>query len=428
MGLGKTSSSLLAVDTLLTAGLAEHPLVLAPLRVARTTWPDEAAKWRQLSHLRVQPIVGTQKQRHDALFHSKADVWTINYEQLPWLVNELNGVWPFDTVIADEATRLKSFRLQQGGKRAQVLRKVYPKINRFVELTGTPAPNGLADLWGQMWFIDQGQRLGRTYTAFTDRWFRPHESGYGIVPLPFAQKQIQEALKDVCLTLDPKDWFDLDEPIVSTVYVDLPKEAARHYREMEREMFTLIGDTEIEAFNAASRTIKCLQFASGAIYTSESCNEWEVIHDEKIEALKSIVEEAAGMPVLVAYQFQSDLRRLLAAFPSGRVLDTNPNTIRSWNRGDIPMLFAHPDSAGHGLNLQDGGNILVYFSHWWALESRQQILERIGPVRQKQAGHNRPTYVYNIVCKGTVDEDVIERIISKREVQDVLLEAMKRRG
>ena len=192
-------------------------------------------------------------------------------------------------------------------------------------------------------------------------------------------------------------------------------------------MFAEIEGHDVEAFNAAARTIKCLQLANGAAYVDEAGN-WKEVHDEKTQALESIVSEAQGAPVLVAYHFKSDLARLQRAFPQGRVLDTDPETLREWNRGRVPVLFAHPASAGHGLNLQDGGNILVYYGHWWNLEERMQILERIGPTRQAQAGHNRPVFVHNIIARDTVDEDVIARVDSKREVQEILLDAMKRRG
>ena len=199
------------------------------------------------------------------------------------------------------------------------------------------------------------------------------------------------------------------------------------YRKMEREMFMQIDEHEIEAFNAAARTMKCLQLANGAVYTDEDGN-WKEVHDAKLQALEEIVEEAAGMPVLVAYHFKSDLARLTRAFPKGRTLDQNPQTLRDWNAGKIPVLFAHPASAGHGLNLQDGGNILVFFGLNWNLEEHQQIIERIGPMRQKQAGYNRPTWIYRIVARGTVDDMVLERLDTKREVQDILLDAMKRKA
>lgn len=429
MGMGKTLSTLSALDTITL--LTDKPtLVLAPLRVAATTWPDEVTKWDHLKDLAIVPIIGDAKQRAAALQQS-TNVYTTNYENLPWLVEHLKGKWPFDTVVADESTKLKSFRTRQGGKRAKMLAKVAHQTERFIELTGTPSPNGLQDLWGQVWFLDRGERLGRSYSAFMDRWFRPERVGANpravrYIPLDNAQAEIQEKLADLCLSLDAKDWFDIEEPIINIIKVQLPEKARKYYRDMEKEMFMQIMETDIEAENAASKTIKCLQLASGAIYLDKVGNFSEV-HDVKLQALESIINEAAGMPVLVAYHFKSDLARLQQAFKNGRVLDDNPQTIRDWNLGKIPILFAHPASAGHGLNLQDGGNILAFFSHWWDLEQYQQIVERIGPTRQAQAGHDRPVFIYHIVAADTVDELIIERRESKKTVQEILLEAMKRR-
>jgi len=436
MGFGKTSAVLLVIQALLLAGMARKILVLAPLRVARTTWPEESRKWTQFVDITIRPIIGSAADRKAVLAEIRQhDVFTINYDNLIWLMELLGDKWPFDVVIADESTRLKSFRTKQGGKRAQALSTVaHKRVRRWINLTGTPVPNGLQDLWGQMWFIDEGTRLGRTYSAFEERWFgfqrkkdavNPSKFYVKRIVFPHAEAEIHELLKDVCLTLDPKDWFDLEEPIVNTLYIDLPPQARVHYREMEKQMFTVLEENEIEAFGAAAKTIKCLQLASGAAYINGSNEEWVEVHDEKIQALESIVEEAAGAPVLVAYHFRSDLARLHRAFPSARRLDANPDTIRAWNAGEIPILLAHPASAGHGISLQDGGNILVFFSWWWALEEHQQIIERIGPVRQKQSGHDRPVFIYNIVARDTVDELVVERLQSKKSVQDVLLKALK---
>ncbi|WP_088158136.1 DEAD/DEAH box helicase [Achromobacter xylosoxidans] len=434
MGMGKTVSTLNALDLL---ELAEPgpTLVCAPLRVAQSTWPDEAGKWAHLRNLEVTPIVGDVKARERAAlraFDFSASVFTINYENLPWLVDLLERwkrPWPFCKIVADESTKLKGFRLRQGTQRARALGRVAHKhAAHFVELTGTPSPNGLQDLWGQAWYLDQGQRLGRTFDAFRQRWFRPSFDGYGIEPLPFAQDQIEDAMRDLCLSLDARDWFDLKAPIVNTIRVDLPAKARSLYDDMEKAMFAQIGEHEVEAFNAAAKTMKCLQLANGAAYVGEDGTQWAEVHDVKLQALDEVIEEAAGMPVLVAYHFKSDLARLLKAFPKGRQLDKDPQTLRDWNAGKIPVLFAHPASAGHGLNLQDGGNILVFFSVNWNLEEHRQIIERIGPTRQMQAGHDRPVFIHYILARDTVDEIVLARIETKREVQDLLLEALKRRA
>lgn len=427
MGLGKTVSTLNALDPIQM--LDSRPiLVVAPLRVARTTWPDEARKWSHLNHMHVLPIVGSERERLAAL-RQDAHVFTTNFEQLPWLVDQYDKrPWPFSTVVIDESTKLKGFRLRQGTARAKALARVaHTQVERFIELTGTPSPNGLADLWGQIWFLDKGHRLGRTFDDFKKRWFRQSYDGYGSEPMEHAQDQIQRALRDLCLTIDAKDWFDLKEPIVNNIYVDLPAAARAKYEDMEKRMFMELSGHEVEAFGAAARTVKCLQMANGAAYVDDAGN-WVEVHDAKLQALEEVIEEAAGMPVLVAYNFKSDLARMAKAFPKGRALDSDPQTIRDWNAGKIPVLFAHPASAGHGLNLQDGGNILVFFGHDWNLENRLQIIERIGPTRQMQAGHDRPMFIHNIIAAGTVDEMVLERVETKREVQDILLDAMKVKG
>ncbi|WP_433847125.1 SNF2-related protein [Acinetobacter proteolyticus] len=431
MGTGKTSSTLTALDIL---DLIEPgaTLVVAPLRVAATTWPDEAKKWKHLEHFKVVAIVGTAEERVRAL-KQQANVYTINYENLPWLVGYLKENWFFTKVVADESTKLKGFRVSQGSVRARALGKVaHTRVKRFIALTGTPSPNGLKDLWGQVWFIDRGQRLGTSFGAFTQRWFQQIQVGADrnavqLVPFPHSQAEIQTKLKDICLSIEAKDYFDIKDPIFRTVEIELKGKARKLYDEMEKEMFIELSETtEVEAFNAAAKTMKCLQLASGSVYTDDQGN-WQAVHDLKIQALESIIEEACGMPVLVAYHFKSDLERLQKAFPSGKHLDKDPKTIHDWNAGKIPVLFAHPASAGHGLNLQDGGNILVFFSHWWDLEQYQQIIERIGPTRQAQAGHDRPVYIYHIIAKNTIDSVVMARRDSKREVQDLLMEAMKRR-
>jgi SNF2 family DNA or RNA helicase len=427
MGLGKTISTLTALEELSLVEDVYPVLVLAPLRVAKTTWPGEVRKWTHLKHLQVMPICGSLGERQAAL-RVKVPIYSTNYEQLPWLVEYLGDKWPFKTVVVDEATKLKGFRLRQGTQRAKALARVaHTRVKRIILLTGTPSPNGLQDLWGQMWFVDSGTRLGRTFDAFKQRWFRPSHTGYGVDATDDAQGQIQAALKDVCITIDAADWFDLDKPIVNTILVDLPPAARVLYTEMEKRMFMELEGHEVEALNAAAKTMKCLQIANGAAYVDEG-TAWKKIHDEKMDALEEIVEEAGGTPVLVAYHFKSDLARLRARFPDGRQLDANPQTIVDWNAGKIPLLFAHPASAGHGLNLQDGSNILAFFSVNWNLEEHQQIIERIGPVRQLQAGHKRPVFLHFILAADTVDELILERLQTKREVQDILLAAMKDKG
>jgi len=423
MGTGKTSSTLLALDNLSLTEDVYPVLVIAPLRVANSTWPDECIKWTFSEHLKVVPITGTLKQRTVAV-KTPANIFTTNYENLPWLTEFYGDDWPFKTVVADELTRLKSFRTRQGSKRAKALGRIaHTKIKRFIGLTGTPSPNGLSDLWGQMWFIDRGKRLGSSFSAFEARWFTKGYDGFSIKPTPNAQREIEELIRDVCLTVTG---LPVDEPIHNVIFVDLPKDARAIYDEMEKQMFAEIEEIGVEALNAAAKTIKCQQIAAGSIITDES-GSWSKVHDEKIEALRSVVEEAAGNPVLVAYKFKADLERLKAAFPKGRQLDADPKTIRDWNDGKIELLFAQPISCGHGINLAQGGNILAFFNVDWSLETHMQIIERIGPMRQKQAGIDRPVFIHYILARDTVDEMILDRLKTKKTVQETLLDAMRRR-
>jgi len=427
MGMGKTVSTLTALDACMMAGESHPTLILAPLRVARSTWPDEARKWNHLRNTTIMPIVGSEKERRAALRYDAA-LYTTNYDNLPWLIEHWGERWPYRTVVIDEATKVKSFRLKQGGKRAQSLARVaHTKVKRLIELTGKPAPNGLADLWGQMWFVDAGQRLGRTFTAFRERWFQKSFDGYGISPLPNAQAEIEARLRDVCITIDPADWFDLEKPIATPKYVDLPPKARELYRDMERKMFMELDGVEIEAFSAAARTIKCLQLANGAAYIDDRQN-WREVHDEKLQVLEEVVEEANGAPVLCAYHFKSDVERIKKAFPDAKLLADDAE-MKAFKTGKYRLGVGHPQSIGHGIDgLQEVCNIVCFFGHWWDADTRAQFIERVGPVRQLQAGKKRPVFIYDIVARDTIDEEVILRVDNKVSVQELLLQAMKKRG
>lgn len=438
MGLGKTSATLGTLNNLSLVEDVFPALIIAPLRVARKTWREEIAKWDDFSGLRVSQIIGTQAERLAGL-RASAEVYTVNYENLVWLMAALDGKWPFRTIVCDESSKLKNFRgsiqtsktgkrfiRTDSGARTGALAKVAFKTPRFIELTGTPAANGVVNLWAQLFFLDGGQRLGATFTAFADRWFHMHPSGFGIEPNKTAQAEIQDAIRDICLTINPADWFDIALPIRRTIVVELTGAARNAYRKMEQEMFLQIDGNDVEALNAASKTIKCLQLANGAIYTDDT-GKWSPIHDEKLDALQDVIDEAGGMPILVAYQFKSDLTRLQKAYPQGRALKTEQDE-DDFKAGRIPVLFTHPASAGHGIDgFQKVTNIICFFGHWWDLELRQQIIERIGPVRQLQSGMNRPVFVYDIVAAGTIDELVMDRHETKREVQDILLAALNRK-
>lgn len=448
MGFGKTVNTLTALDAAdLMTGDVWPALALGPLRVARKVWSEETQKWDHTKHIRVSKVIGNAEERIAALMRP-AEIYAMNYENVAWLVKFLKTrkIMPFKTIISDEARRLKAHRIKQGGAMTAALAEIawLPQVRRFIELTGTPAPNGLKDLWGQLFYLDKGTRLGSTYDSFENRWFaykrirdaiHAHKTHIQTVIHPHSDKEIHELVADLCLSLNVEDWFDVALPIFIQIPVDMPKEARRHYREMERKLFTLIEGHEIEAFAAAAKSQKLLQLANGAAYLDEDVESdddpraraYKVTHDAKIEALESLVEESGGMPLLVAYNFKSDLARLLKAFPEGRALKTEKDE-DDFKAGKIPLLFVHPKSAGHGIDgFQNVTNIAVFFGENWDMELRQQVIERIGPVRQMQSGFNRPVYVYDIIAADSVDEDVLTRHESKKTVQELLLAAAQRR-
>jgi len=426
MGAGKSLITLTALDALYLAGELDGPtLIVAPKRVCESVWGAEAMKWG-LDDLAPSLVLGTPKQRARAL-HKKAKVFCVNFENLPWLVGHLR-TWPFACVVVDESSRLRGYRTRQGAKQAHALGRVVFSSERHIQLSGTPAPNGLDGLWGQAWFLDQGERLGKTYTAFLNRWFKQVSINGGqwtrIEPMPHAADEIQSRLADLCLSIDPREYFGVEEPIRVPLYVDLPPEAQRIYQKLEREFFAEIAGNGVEAANAAVKSAKCLQVASGAVIHDSDSGAWSAVHDAKLDALESLVEELVGAPLLVSYYYKSDLARLKQRFPKAE--EISEGAIGKWNRGEVQMLLAHPQSAGHGLNLQDGGCHLVRFSDTWNLEHHDQILERIGPTRQAQSGHPRPVFDYTILARGTLDEVVAERHLTKRSVQECLLQAMRR--
>lgn len=447
-GTGKTSSSVETFAQLKMFGEATRALILAPKRVAVSTWPNEIDKWREsFGHLSIAAAIGTPDQRLSAL-RSTPDILTINYENIEWLIEQYGDNWPFDMVFADEASRLKGLRVSlqtakrkdgtdgqqflagQGATRAKALAHVAHKhVRRWVNLTGSPAPNGLVDTWGTQWFIDGGRGLGNSFTAFSHRWFRPVPGSdpkqQRIEPMPFAAEQIQEILAKTSVTIDARDWFDIKEPIEHHVMIDLPPKARKQYDEMQKELFTWIEDHPLEAFSAGVKSLKCLQIASGSVIVGEG--KWAPVHDEKIEALKSIIEETNGASLLVAYQFKADLERILKAFPRAQSLEKDSKRKeQAFRDGKIQMLVVHPQSAGHGLDLQHNCNILVDYSSGFNLEYDEQIIERIGPTRQFQLGKDVPVYRYRIVARGTIEQTaVLPALKNKTSVQDALKAAMK---
>lgn len=448
MGIGKTSATMMVIDILRSRGEIDRrnpTLVIGPMRVARDTWPEEALKWEQFSDLVVVPIVGTPEQRARTIRRSGVDVFTVSYELAPWLVDQWLDRWPYRIVVADESDRLKGYREKGGkkstsagvgnnragksGKRAHSLSRIAHNLtDRWINLTGTPASAGLKDLWGQTWYLDRGQRLGYTYTAFKDRWFRQKWSGYGIEPMPNAIQEIPPLIKDLYLTVDPKDYFDLSEPLYRRMEFDLPPKARVIYKKLEDESYAKIEElgAELNAVNAAALVQKLLQCANGAVYTERPA--FVELHDRKLEILESIVHEFPGHQILVAYAFQSDKARILRAFGRAAGDISTPAGLRAFKGGSLRLGVAHAKSMGHGIDgLQKVCNVLVYFGHDWKTGERMQILERIGPMRQFQAGLDRPVYVFDIVARHTEDENVMLVHHENRSVQDVILESMKRR-
>lgn len=438
MGLGKTGALLDAVCVLRLLDRVQHVLVIAPKRVAETTWPDEVRKWS--FPVDVAVAIGSEKQRIAAL-RKRAAITTINYDNLPWLIDVLGDDWFFDMVIADESTRLKGLRISlqtsklgkefvsgQGSKRAKAMSKVRLKhVKRWVNLTGSPAPNGLQDLWGQQFFIDGGRRLGRSFGSFKERWFRTIRLDYGskIEPLVHAKDEITRLMTDCSITVDPRDWFDLRRPQEHVIKVTLPARARVAYDEMESQYYTEVLEGKVEALNGGAKGNKCRQIAGGCLFD----NDGNVIamHDAKIEALRSIVAEASGASLLVAYQFQPECDAILKAFPQARVLK-GKKEIAAFQDGSLQIGVCHPASAGHGLSLQNNCWIMVDFSTGWNLEEDEQILERIGPVRQLQSGFDRVVYRYRIVAERTIEEEVVlPRIATKQSVQEAVKAALKKR-
>lgn len=444
MGTGKTPAGMEIFDGLRMFGEAKRCLVIGPKRVAMDTWPGAREKFfESYGHLKMAAAVGTPDQRRAAVM-SRPDILTINYEQLEWLVDGYGDDWPFDMVIADESGRLKGLRIAlvqqqnggehmrgQGSVRAKALSKVaHRKVRRWLNLNGSPAPNGLQDLWGQMWFVDGGRRLGSSFTAFERRWFRsvPGADGYSrIEPLKYADPEIKALIRDACVTVDYADYYPIDKPIEQVIRVKLPPAARAIYDRMEKELFAELRDgTQVEAFNAGSKCQKCLQIGNGSVYDDE--RNWHKVHDAKLEALDSIVSEANGEPILLRYTHIPDRERILKAFPRARMLKGDWKTLLAdWVAGRIPMLVTHSASAGHGVDgLQDGGRILVDYGTDYNLDQDEQIVERIGPTRQHQSGHPRPVYRYRLIAEDTIeDHSALPRIKSKASVQDSLKEAMK---
>ena len=422
MGLGKTAAVLAAFKELHWSNEVQRALVVAPVRVAQTTWPDEIAKWDEFNELDYTVIKGTPKQRLKLLNDGKA-LHLINPELLPWLVEHVGPEnFPYDFLIIDEPKGVR----RPSSRGFKTLRKIMKVVDRMVQMTGTPAPNGLNGLWGPAYLLDGGRRLGTTRSAFLQRWFMTGRDGFSELARPHANKEIRERMADITVAMKTEDYLTLPPLLLHSRQVQLEPEAYESYRQLEREMFLhLDADRTAEAFNAAALTNKCLQCSNGAVYLTgelgEPLKDFEVIHDAKLDELDEIIHAANGSPVLVAYNFRSDLERILKRHPSARILDKDPSVISEWNRGEIDLLLAHPAAAGHGLNLQDGGNILVWFGLTWNLEHYEQMNKRL-----HRSGQSEPVTVYHLIAEHTLDEEVMERLTKKAKIQDLLFARRER--
>jgi len=420
MGLGKTVITLSAVKRLIEDFAVTKVLVIAPLRVAATVWAEEAEKWEHLHGLRFSKILGSRQEREEAL-RRDADVYVINRENVSWLVNyqAVKKRWPFDMLVIDELSSFKSPKAE----RFRSLRRTLPAVRRVVGLTGTPTPNGLIDLWSQIYLLDRGERLGKFIGRYRDEYFIPGQRNgaivYNWVPVKGAPEKIYHLIGDICMSMTAADYLTMPERIDIAHAVSLTFEAQRAYETMERDLVLPMAGRVITAQNAAVLTGKLLQLANGAIY--EVDGNYVRMHDAKLDALEDLIEAANGQPVLVYYSYRHDAERIRERIPQARQLVT-PQDVNDWNAGKIPVLLAHPASAGHGLNLQAGGHIIIWFGLTWSLELYQQANARL--YRQ---GQDHPVTVYHVITKGTVDENVLEVLTGKAVRQDALIDAVKAR-
>ena len=424
MGLGKTSCTLTAINELMYNSFdISKVLIIAPKRVAESTWSDEIAKWEHLKHLRISIIAGTKKQRIEAI-NTEADVYTLGRDNVVWLTEYLQEhkiKWPFDMLVLDELSSFKDSK----SKRFKALKKITPLIKRVVGLTGTPTPNSLIELWPQMYLLDRGERLGKTQSAYKGRYFYPI-SGQGFITYKWglkegAEKAIYDKISDACVSMKAEDHLKMPERVDNYISIDLPEQVKRSYKEFEKEKVLEIMDDVLTAANAAAVAGKLLQFANGCVYDDDKNTHF--VHRCKLDALKEIVDTSQGQPLLVFYNFKHDYEALMSEFKhlNPKKLET-PQDIKDWNDGKTQMVLAHPASIGHGLNIQAGGHIIVWYGLTWSLELYQQANARL--YRQ---GQTESVIVHHLVSKGTMDERVIEILKGKDKTQSALMEAVKAR-
>lgn len=416
MGLGKSVITLTAIfDLTLDSFLVRKVLVIAPLRVARDTWPAEIEKWDHLKGLKYTVAVGSEVQRKTALM-KRAQVYIINRENVEWLISRSGIPFDFDMVVIDE---LSSFKSHQA-KRFKSLMKVRPKVNRIVGLTGTPSSNGLMDLWAQYRLLDMGQRLGRFIGRYREDYFVPDKRNQQVIfsykPKPGAEEAIYRLISDITISMKGTDYLKLPELVINEVDVKLSEKEMKTLDTMKRDLITTVKGEEITAANAAALSGKLLQMANGAVYDDQGTVLH--IHDRKLDALEDLIEAANGKPVLIAYWFKHDLSRIQKRFEV-EVLSTS-DSIKRWNDGEIPIAAIHPASAGHGLNLQAGGSTLVWFGLTWSLELYQQTNARLWRQGQKET-----VVIHHLISKGTIDERVMKALNDKNNTQSALIDAVK---
>lgn len=416
MGLGKSVITLTALfDLMLDQFVIGKVLVIAPLRVARDTWPSEIQKWDHLKGLKYSVVVGTAAERKAALMQ-QADVYIINRENVDWLVNKSGIPFRFDMIVIDELSSFKSWQ----AKRFKSLLKVRPFVKRIVGLTGTPSSNGLMDLWAEFRVLDLGKRLGRYITHYRNGYFTPDKRNAEVIfsykPLQGAEEQIYKRIEDITISMKSCDYLKLPECVINEVPVFMSEKEQDVYDRFRDDMVAKIKDKEIDAVNAAVLSGKLLQMANGAVYDDEKNS--LLIHDRKLDALEDLIEGANGKPVLVAYWYQHDAERIKSRFDV-REIKTSKD-ITDWNNGDIPVAIIHPASAGHGLNLQTGGSTLIWFGLTWSLELYQQTNARL-----HRQGQTDTVIIHHIIAKGTIDENVMKALRQKEKTQNALIDAVK---
>lgn len=417
-GLGKSVISLTAInDLMLDYFDVSRTLVIAPLRVANSTWPDEIKKWDHLKHLNYSVVIGSEKERLDAL-GKPAHIYLINRENVDWLITKSGIPWKFDMVVIDELSSFKSYQ----AKRFKSLLKVRPKLKRIVGLTGTPSSNGLMDLWAEFRLLDMGERLGRYITYYRQNFFVPDKRNQQMIfsykPKDGAEKKIYSLISDITISMKSKDFLKMPECVMNEVIVTLSDKEQKLYDSLKQDMVLSLEENEIDAINAAALSNKLLQMSNGAVYNDDK--ESIHIHDRKLDALEDLIEGANGKPVLVAYWFKHDLEKIKDRFDVREI--KSAKDISDWNESKIPVALIHPASAGHGLNLQAGGSTLIWFGLTWSLELYQQTNARL--YRQ---GQDSTVVIHHILTKGTIDEDVMKALKAKERIQNALIESVKAR-